>query len=300
MALANMYGGFNIPIGPNLLGTRGLLAVRSTTMDAANEAVHFIGRAVTSDRGSHTLNTSGSIGWRTGGSTFASGTTVVKVGVGSVDAATGPAARAVNVADVITSDVVASFTGGAGGITTNAWQTSTPTSGSKVIANGDLVAITIQMTARGGADSVLASTMNAGGALHRPIVTDFTGGTYSVPVALPNAIIAFADGAYAWIEGSDIFSTLTTRTWNSGSATKEYGQLYNFPFPLRIVGAYGWIDPDADCDVVLYSDPLGTPVAEKTVSIDANITSSANGRYFEEFFPTAYDYAAGQKYRSCV
>lgn len=121
-----------------------------------------------------------------------------------------------------------------------------------------------------------------------PTVTTFLGGSYANLAGLPNAIITFSDGALGYFYGSDVFSATGTRFWNSGSATKEYGQIYNLPFPTKIYGLYGWVDPDDNFDMVLYSDPLGTPVAEKTIAFDLNIGASASGRRISVLFPTPY------------
>ena len=297
MALQGFPGSKRILLGPSQNWQSNTPTATSTTLDAANEAIIMIGRVETSDGGSHTIDTSGSssIAWRTGTTTFANGSTIVKVGIAPALTTAGPPARASNASDVISYDVNASFTGGGGGITTGAWQTSVPTAGTKTIAYGDLVAICIQMTARGGADSVTAVTHTGSHTMHRPTVTSFTGGSYAaVGGVLPNAFITFADGATGWLVGGNIASTVNTRTFNSGDATKEYGQLYQLPFPMKIYGLYGWVDPDADTDAVLYSDPLGTPVSEKTVSIDASVTASASGRYFEEWFTSPYTTTASQ------
>jgi hypothetical protein len=299
MALVALDGQWTARIGPALANPSLAAAISSTsaTIDAANEAVIMIGRMQTSDGASHTIDTTGSssIGWRTAAVTFANGSTVVKVGIAAVDATTGPPARAANASDVITFDVSADFTGGGGGITTG-YQTSVPTTGTKTIANGDLVAICIQMTARGGADTLGVTCLSSSNSIHRPLITGFLGGSYALQTTMsnPNAFITFADGAFGWLQGSEIFSTVSTRTWNSGGGTVEYGQLYKLPFPTRIYGAYGFIDPDADCDIVLYSDPLGTPSAAKTVSLDANTMASAAGREFMELFTSPYDTTADQ------
>lgn len=294
MTVVAVPGSPIILVGPGALTTHAVPIASTTIADAANEALIAIGYAITSDGGSHTIDTTGSssIGWRTGSATFANAVTTFKVGIAAVDTGAGPPARAANVADVITFDVEASFTGGGGGVTASAWQTSVPTTGSKTIANGDLIAIAWQMTARGGADTIPISTGPGVVARTRPAVTAFTGGSYTAATSLPNAFITFADGATCHLQGTDLFNTLNTRTWNGGSG-QEYGQLFNFPFPYKIYGLYGWLDPDADCDIVLYSDPLGgSPVAEKTISIDANAVAAASGRRFEVAFPSPYSVPA--------
>lgn len=295
MALQAIPGSKQIFVGPNAwLSNTTPVAVTATVLDAANEAIILIGRIETSDGASHTIDTTGSssIQFRTAGVTFANGSTSLSVGIAAVDTSNGPTARAVNVADVITFDVKAVLTSAANPPTANAWQTKVPTTGTKTIANGDLVAVCIQMTARGGADTVSVSTNAITTALNRPVVTQYTGASYAAAAAVPNVLITFSDGALGWISFGDVFTSFTTRTWNSGDATKEYGQLFSLPFGTKIYGAYGWLAPAADCDVVLYSDPLGTPVAEKTVSIDLNVVAVATGRKFAEYFSSPYTYTA--------
>lgn len=296
MALQSFYGSAFSFVGPDPWLHTTVPAVNNTAIDAANEAVIAIGRVRTSDGGSHTIDTTGSssIGWRSATVTFSNVGTTVKVGIAPVDTGAGPSGRASNATDVISFDVSKSMTGGGGGITANAYQTHIPDTGTKTIANGDLVAIAIQMTARGGADAVNVTSSALGSDLHRPLNVAFTGGSYNLPSAVPNFFITFSDGATGWIEGGEIFSTRLTRTWNSGGATKEYGQLYKLPFPAKIYGVYGWVDPDADFDVALYSDPLGTPVAEKTASIDANTVADTQGRRFRELFASPYTTTADQ------
>lgn len=269
----------------------------SITSDAVNEAAIFIGRWRTSDGASHVLDTTGSsnMGWRTGGNTLTSASTTVKVGLAAVDTSSGPTARPVNSSNVITFDVSASFLGNSGSITSGAWQSHVPDTGSKTIANGDLAAFAVQMTARGSSDAVFTAYMPSNNNLLRPTVSEFNGGSFGNIVGLPNVFITFADGAFGWIEGCEIFSALSTRTWNSGSATKEYGQLYQFPYPVKICGIYGTIQlSSADCDVVLYSDPLGTPAAAvPALTMDQNtISSGFAGRWFEETFASPYSLPA--------
>lgn len=292
---ANMPG-FCIPVGPSLFGIGQIAAPAMSSvglMDATNEGLIVVGRIITADGGSHTLDTTGSssIGWRSAAVTFANGATVVKVGLAAVDTATGPPGRAANAANVVTFDVNATHTGS--GITTTAWQTSVPTAGTKTIANGDLVAFAIQMTNRAGVDSVIIS-MPAGLAVHRPAITAYISATYAGQSAYPNILITFSDGTLGWFQGGDIASTILTTTYNSGSSPNEYGQLYSLPVPVKVHGLYAVVDPDADFDMVLYSDPLGTPVAEKTASVDANTVATTTARRILEMFPAPYTAGANQ------
>lgn len=297
MSLVNFDGSFCMPVGPSLFAISAALPSNTnTTIDAANEAQINIGRLIWADGGSHTVDTTGSssIGWQTATVTFANAGTTVKVGIGSVDTTTGPPARATNAANVITFDVSKSIVGGGGGITGSAWQTHTPDAGTKTIASGDLVAVSIQMTARGGTDSVLAVAHGASQLL-LPAVTGFTGGSYTAVSASPNIVVTASDGTIGWIYGSDPGRTGNTRSYNNSSATKEYGQMYKLPFPVKVYGIYGWCNGGGDFDAVLYSDPLGTPVAEKTSSFDANAISAVGSGLFTAMFSSPYSAAADQQ-----
>jgi hypothetical protein len=290
MALVSLDGGYVVPIGPGWNAVQTLPAALTSVLDAANEALIFIGHIVTADGGSHTLDTTGSssLGWRTGAVTFANGSTVVKVGLAPVDTANGPAARASNAANVISFDVSANFTGGGGGITATAWQTSVPTTGTKTVANGDFIAFAVQMTAVAGGDVVNATYSSSSTNYQRPTVTGYLGGLYGTISGGPVALITFSDGTLGWFYASDVLSTISTRTWNTTGGVDEYGQLYQLPFPCKIYGLYGWIDPDNDSSVALYSDPLGTPVAERTVTLDLNTVAQSAGRRFSVLFPSPY------------
>lgn len=269
------------------------------TMDAANEAGIFIAEIETSDGDSHTIDTTGSssLGWRVGSAvTFANGASTVKVGLAAVDTATGPAPRASNAADVITFDVSKSLTGGGGGITASAWNEHVPDAGSKTIANGDLVAFAVQMTARGGADSIagMAGAIPAI-AMGFPAGTAYTGGTYAAVSLLPNFVITFSDGSRGYPKGGFIAAnTGTNQTWNNTSTPKEYGNFLQFPFPGKIYGLIVWAAVTANLDVVLYSDPFGSPFAEKTASIDFNVVAAASARGYIKMFATPFQFKSNQ------
>lgn len=297
MALRGFYGSRHSLVGPLLLSGGSPVAGATTTLDTVNEAVIMVGYVETSDGLPHTIDATGasSIAWTCGSRTFANAGTALKVGIAAVDTAAGPPVRAVNVANVITFDVSKTLIGGADSLTSNTGNISVPDTGSKTIANGDLVAVCIQMTARGGSDSVIVWTTF--GSANQTTVTTLAGGIYSNSVgASPNAFITFSDGAKGWCFGSDVWSWSGTRLWNSGGATKEYGQLYQFPFPFEIHGIYGWVGSGgvADFSLVLYSDPLGTPVAEKTVSIDGNSITGVTARYIEVLFPSPFTTTSDQ------
>lgn len=293
MTLQTIPGTKRTLIGPSPSWQTTTPSTASVLIDAANEAFIIVGQIETEDGGSHTLDTSGSsaIHWRSLGSTFANGSTVVKVGFAPVDTTTGPPARASNVANVIAFDVSANLTGGVDTIVSGGYNTHVPTTGSKTIANGDFVAFAVQMTALGGADAFSVSFHAGAVSPHRPAQTQYLGGTYTAISGLPNIFIEFSDGTTGWFVGGNIADTIATATFNSGNTPDERGQLYILPFPYRVYGAYGWVDPDNDFEIVLYT-ALTSPTLRKTVVFDENPVASGTGRYFEAWFDSPYDVAA--------
>lgn len=274
------------------------VGVTNITQDAANEATHMIGQMWWEDGGSHTVDTTlaSRLEFRTGATTFANGSTTFVVGLAAVDLATGPPGRAANASDVITLDVAWSGVGsGSPGITANAWQSKTPTTGTKTIAHGDFIAFCTQMTARAGADSIItvAGATNSG---QRPFVTTFTGGAYAVAASTPVCVVIASDGTRGYLFGGSPFSVALSTTFNSGSSPNERGNLITLPGPARIIGAVANVTPSANFDLVVYSDATGTPVARGTASFDANAVNANAANlpmigYFAPYTAAAGSYA---------
>lgn len=302
MALVALDGTPLVPVGIGMpLGALALPTVVNTTQDATNEACIMYGQVFTDDGASHTIDTSGSssIGWLCASATLANAGSTFKVGLAPLDTSAGPPARAVNSSDAITFDVSKSYTGG-GAIPSVGWVESAPDTGTKTIANGDRIVLATQMTARAGADSIL--TACGGTSTSTGIgVTSFTGGAYAAVGAVPDAVITFSDGHLGFFFGGCVSSTpSTTQTWNNTSGTKEYGNYFLMPVPAKIYGIYVACTFAGDADVILYSDPLGTPVAEKTVSIDLNTIAAANARWNPFLFSSPYTTTASQPTASIV
>lgn len=255
-------------------------SVTNTTIAATRAACIMYGYIWTSDGSSHTIDTSGSssLEWRTGGVTFSNAGTTVVVGLAAVDLTVGPPGRAANASGVITFDVSKTLTGGGGGITGSAWQSHVPDTGSKTIAHGDLVAFAVQMTARGGTDSVTVATTGQVADL-LPSITALDGSSnYTAATRAPNVVITFSDGAYGFFYGCTIVNALTTTSFNSSSTTREYGNVYNLPFPAGVYGVrYSLnVTSSGSYDVILYSSPFSAPPTVITsVSIDPQVIASA-------------------------
>ena len=263
------------------------------TLNAAGETMNMIGSIILENPlgGSKTISAAGggSIVWRTGASTFAHAGSSLDVGIQDVSSSTSVAQGDG------TFDVKATYAGGSG-IVANSTITSVMTSGSKTISHGQLVAITFAMTARGDAiDSVIVNANNqhshSGPTPLRPTVTENTSGTFSrTGSSLPNAYLIFDDGSVGWFFGSPFVSSLANlQTYNSGTAVAdEYGNLIRSPGAFMAMGfetVMTVANASADFEVVVYSDPLTTPVIERTLTVDATQVSAinSNARFMDIF-----------------
>lgn len=275
MALQTLANGLGVLLSPN----HGLMdyvrTMSSRTVDAAGESCTFIGRMffAAGPGTSKTLST-GTIYFRTGAVTFANVGTTVQVGVQDVGAT--------GLEDGV-FDVSKTLTGGGGGITANAMQAIVMNSGTKTIAHGDLVAVSIEMTARGGvADSVIVQTI-AGASAGMPYLSVDTGSGPTKSAFLPNVTIAFDDGTIGWLGGASFACSLEqSGAFGSGSTPDEHGLIFQVPFKCALVGISfdisSFVATD-DFDIVLYSDPTGTPsaVTNGTISVDADLTVASTG-----------------------
>jgi hypothetical protein len=247
--------------------------------------------------GSKTLSAAGggSIVWPCFSVTFADGSTTFRVGVQDVDLATG--------LEDGTFDVHGELTGGGGGIAVGLNNTAM-TSGTKTIANGDLIAIVMEMPARAGADDVRPAVMNSpllplGSGTLFPYGTTDSGSGPSKAATHPAVTIIFDDGTLGWVPGRAAthawWITAADINFGSGSTPDEYAAVFALPYAATIdaIGV-GMSDVDAgdDIELILYSDPLGTPSAVLTVTIDPDVVRTGGGGtaivwpYFTPITPT--------------
>jgi hypothetical protein len=154
------------------------------------------------------------------------------------------------------------------------------------------------MTALGVGDLVNVSSFPAatGPILSRPCVTSYLAAAYANVNRLPNCVITFSDGVRGYFYGGFVAAAdPLAQTWNNASAQREYGNLIQLPFPVKVYGVIAGLNATADVSFNLYSNPLVSPVAEKTVSIDLNQVGAVSALAVESIlFPTPYLAAANQ------
>lgn len=276
--------------GPNAAyGLEVPVAFGNRTMDAAGESVFMVGYLFWADGSTHTVSSAGGkLTAHCGAVTFNNGSTNLRVGI--QDTSSG--------LEDGTFDVLDDLTGGTDTITANALNTFSFSSGSKSIAHRALVAVGFEMTARGGADSVtVRSIANTGSAF--PYTSQDTGSGPARNSALTEMVIEADDGTIGWLLGCPIPFTDDTITLSDTTTPDEVALIFQLPFPARVRDVVAYISPQSGdtLDLKLYTDPLGTPSAQRTVTIDPVVTvQSATLNPLHASFSSDYDLAAGTLY----
>ena len=264
------------------------------TIDAAGESFTAVGYVLlsTGPGTSKTISSSGGkIHWVTGAITFTDVGSNLRVGIQDVGA-TG--------LEDGSYDVQADLVGGTDTITANVVMSTPMESGTKTITHGDLIAVVIELTARGGTDSVTVRRNNLLSAGAVPYCTADTGAGPAKTAAMPMITIEFDDGTMGWFNMSGFAGLVeASANINSGSTPDEIALVFRLPFPAVTTGggfSLGSLASTDDFEMILYSDPLGTPVAERTVVQDADLTAAAVAGYFERSWATTHTLSANTDY----
>jgi hypothetical protein len=246
----------------------------ATALNAATNKSAMIGHVYWEGRAaSKTVSSAGGqIKWLPGTSnTFSSGSSTIDIGIQDVDSVNGPPVRGDG-----TFDVKATMTGGVTTITDSTWNTVSMTSGSKTIAHGDLVAVVLDMTARGGTDVVRTSSAagpSTAGVNVRPTMTQFTSGAWGTGAggALPNVYIVADDGTLGIFDAALPITSTSSETYGDGSNPDERGLIFQVPWDCKI-DAYSLIlggsNANSDATLAVYSNPTGTPAVVSGSSVN--------------------------------
>lgn len=245
------------------------------TIDAAGEMSAWSGKLASNDdsRSAHTCSSSGcNIQFMTStGNTWADSTTSVTIGLQDTSTSAGPPTQP---DETWTNEprIAITPTGGANPVTISntTWTTATIGTGSRSLTPGDQISIVADMTARGGTDALVFRLLSPIGSPHLPASSLKTASWAATNGALPNVLITTDDGTLFWLEGSRPGTNTTSLTANTGTTPDELALNINLPFNYAVDALWmlGSTSAAADYSLVFYSDPYGTPVAEKTVTID--------------------------------
>jgi len=241
-------------------------SIGSTVMDAVGESTAYIGTLHLST-GAGTSKVISSAG----GKIYFANQTVVFANAGSNLRVGIQDVGATGIEDG-TFDVFADLVPGTDTVASDTFATATMSSGTKTIADGDLIAVVIEWTARAGTDAVRPQR-NDPVATNFPYCTIDTGAGPAKSTTLPICTIEFDDGTIGHFGPTTGLFVGTPVTFNSGSTPDEYALIFQVPFSCEIGGLaafIGDIDAGDDGELILYSDPLGTPVAERTFVHDGD------------------------------
>lgn len=258
----------------------GTIATENTTLDAAGESQTGIGQLIWSSGPGTTKTISSSGGKvfvRFGALTFNNAGSTFRLGVQDVGA-TG--------LEDGTFDAFAELIGGGGGITASAVNALAITSGSKSITHGDLIAISSELIARGGADSLIV--LRGGTSVSLPYTSVDTGSGPGKNIRPPLLAIQADDGTLGWLWLPPLF-TENSAQFSTSSTPDEHALVFRVPFRTAAVGLHAKLSNLAatdDFELILYSDPLGTPTAQRTITQDMDL--GAVGAAFDGFFTSAY------------
>lgn len=258
------------------------------TMDAAGEKIHFCGILNIEGRpsGAKTLSSAGGelrVGF--GSCTFAAaaGATVVRGGI--QDVAVGSPSRGDGTFDVYDDLVSATDT-----ITSDAFKVIIMSSGSKSMSHGDLIAIVLDMTARGGADSVAVRSVSQNDTprFWPQSVQEAPASTFATTGRFPNIIIKFDDGTLGWLEGTiPVVQSNTSITYDLNSTPDELGNSIRVAAPCYAYGLWAYFNPSVAnglVEMILYQDALGTPVALKTLNVDHDYRRASGAQFWQASF----------------
>lgn len=283
MTLVSISNRFYWPFG-GVNGSYGNPATNSiVNLNAATDKYCMYGRIYIDGRPTiaKTLST-GTIEWRTAAVTFASGSTTIDIGIQDVTTGAGPIAQPDGGFDVKTT-----LTGGGGGITANAWQTTTMTSGSKSITHGDLIAVVWEIVTFGGADSIIISNNQQPlwSTPGQPGTNTFDVGAWQTTQTLgagrwPLLIITFDDGTKAIIDSAFPATTVNSETFQDSSNPDERGMIFQVPFNCMmdcIWASLSVTDANSDFTLKVYRDATGLWNGSETSVTTLNVLAQQWG-----------------------
>lgn len=272
----------------------GYVTTTGSTMNAVGESNFIVGRVYfPAQTGTKTISAAGGgrICFNTAaGIVWASGSTNVRVGIQDV-ANTG--------IEDGTFDVYVDLVPGTETIANNTLYNFAMESGTKTLTYGQEIAVGATMTARGGTDVFSLDRVV------RPIPLSYPYDTHlgSKSTNVPCFLLIFDDGTYGWILTApllwDTADGNTTIAFNSGSSPDEYAGTFSPTIPARLIAIGAQVESIASADsyeVILYSDPLGTPSVIETITPDPDMLAGGGADPVLHMLATVQDLTPGTVY----
>jgi len=184
-----------------------------------------------------------------------------------------------------------------GTVASNADYESTLTAGASVTKGEDFLSMVWAHASGTSIQIALASTSSTM-QLNLPQIN--TAGTYSlISGRTPYAALRYSDGTYVPIAAGGVAYGLGNQTAQYTSGEK--GLRFRLPYPARISGFWGLIDPDVDHTVSLYADataPGGTAIASLAIATNRFIQKNVSASIFN--FSSSVTLSANTWYRLVI
>ncbi len=267
MAYTSLPEGLIWPIKSSMFGNN------TVTLDATAEKIAYMGRMFWQGRAaSKTIDTSGSskIWLPTAASVFDDAGSVMDIGIQDINTS-GPPLQPDGTFDAASTVTTAANTSPA--LTTGSTMVAaTPTTGTKTIAQGDLIGIVADFTTRAGADSVAFPAL--GGGFSGPIVNAFLSAAWGASGTNDTGapILVASDGTLGWLAGQTAAGVSTTTAYQLSTNPDERGLIFQVPFPCKVDALCTQLTistADSDFTIGLFSSPESAPVTLASVTVDA-------------------------------
>lgn len=169
----------------------------------------------------------------------------------------------------------------------------------RTVTKGEWIACVIEFVNFVTSDSFAVSVLREDLHFYNRYVADGSAGTYAKSISsMPVMALKYDDGTYATFEYPCWpISAINSYSFTNASTPDERAAKFSFDAPVRVAGAWGTIDLDNDCDLVLYNSG-GTALA--TVTLDASQRTGSVALPVIGRFDTSVTLTAGQTYYLAV
>jgi hypothetical protein len=168
------------------------------------------------------------------------------------------------------------------------------------VTKGDILSLVMEYQTFTAADSIIFSGISTGSVIESPLnfpYCDLFTASWAKTHMLPTFALKYDDGAYHAPPCCMPISALNSTAFASNSTPDERGLLFQLPFPASLEGIYFRSDLDNDGELVIYNSAHS---AQRTVSLDKDIRSSAGGQWFTRIFSSPLDLSANTDYRAVI
>jgi hypothetical protein len=183
-----------------------------------------------------------------------------------------------------------------GDVVANTWKTITLGT-NRTVTQGDLLAVVWDYGTFTTGDSIAFShwqtSTGAGPMPQESGASHYNGSTWAILQAIPNIVLAYNDGTFATLTGCSPAESLTSTSFNSGTATNLRGNLWIPHSDMTIRGIVGYYQPSGNADLVIYNSAF---TELRSVTIDANTVRSNALRMYQAIFSSDLDVTGGSTY----